>query len=196
MKDNTADQTLCPVAWAITVVGDRWTVLILRELFMRMHRFEEIQAQTGATPQMIATRLKKLEADGLVKRHVYSKRPRRHEYHLTEKGEAFYPVILALRAWGETCASRRRKGGRCNIRISPAASRRGSVRFASHVASRCIARTLSLSRLPNIGGSVRRERRLSRQAVKASAGCLGAAQRDLPGDGRTLNLSLDIGAHR
>ena len=73
MKDNTADQTLCPVARAETVVGDRWAVLILRELFMRMHRFEEIQAQTGATPQMIAARLKKLEADGLVKRHVYNK---------------------------------------------------------------------------------------------------------------------------
>ena len=102
MKDNMTDQTLCPVARAETVVGDRWTVLILRELFMRMHRFEEIQAQTGATPQMIAARLKTLEAEGLVKRQVYSKRPVRHEYHLTKKGEDFYPVILALRAWGET----------------------------------------------------------------------------------------------
>src|ERR1700754_5133150 len=102
MKDNTTDQTLCPVARSESIVGDRWTVLILRELFMRMHRFEEIQAQTGATPQMITARLKKLEAGGLVKRCVYNKRPLRHEYHLTEKGEAFYPVILALRAWGET----------------------------------------------------------------------------------------------
>ena len=110
MKDNTADQTLCPVARAETVVGDRWAVLILRELFMRMHRFEEIQAQTGATPQMIAARLKKLEADGLVKRHVYNKRPLRHEYHLTEKGEAFYPVILALRAWGETWCKSPKEG--------------------------------------------------------------------------------------
>jgi DNA-binding HxlR family transcriptional regulator len=102
IKDNKADQTLCPVARAANVVGDRWTVLILRELFMRMHRFEEIQAQTGATPQMVAARLKALEADGLVKRRVYNKRPLRHDYHLTEKGEAFYPVILALRAWGES----------------------------------------------------------------------------------------------
>jgi DNA-binding HxlR family transcriptional regulator len=102
IKDTPADQTLCPVARAETVVGDRWTMLILRELFMRMHRFEEIQAQTGATPQMIAARLKKLEAEGLVKRRIYNKRPLRHEYQLTKKGEAFYPVILALRAWGET----------------------------------------------------------------------------------------------
>jgi DNA-binding HxlR family transcriptional regulator len=114
MKDNITDQTLCPVARAESVVGDRWTVLILRELFMRMHRFEEIQAQTGATPQMIAARLKKLEADGLVKRHVYSKRPLRHDYHLTEKGEAFYPVILALRAWGETWCKSPREGRAVN----------------------------------------------------------------------------------
>src|SRR6516165_6889179 len=110
MKDNLTDQTLCPVARAETVVGDRWADLILRELFMRMHRFEEIQAQTGATPQMIAARLKTLEAEGLVKRQVYSKRPVRHEYHLTKKGEDFYPVILALRAWGETWCKSPREG--------------------------------------------------------------------------------------
>jgi DNA-binding HxlR family transcriptional regulator len=114
MKDNMTDRTLCPVARAETIVGDRWTVLILRELFMRMHRFEEIQAQTGATPQMIAARLKKLEAEGLVKRHVYNKRPLRHEYHLTEKGEACYPVILALRAWGETWCKSPREGRALN----------------------------------------------------------------------------------
>lgn len=114
MKDNNADQTLCPVARSESIVGDRWTVLILRELFMRMHRFEEIQAQTGATPQMIATRLKKLEADGLVKRRVYNKRPRRYEYHLTEKGDAFYPVIFALRAWGETWCKSPREGRAMN----------------------------------------------------------------------------------
>ena len=94
-------QTLCPVARAETLVGDRWTVLILRELFMHSHRFEQIQAQTAATPQMVATRLKKLEADGLVERRIYSERPPRHEYHLTKKGEDFFPVLLALRAWGE-----------------------------------------------------------------------------------------------
>ena len=114
IKDNTADQTLCPVARAEGIVSDRWTVLILRELFMRMHRFEEIQAQTGATPQMMAARLKKLETDGLVKRHVYNKRPLRYEYRLTEKGEAFYPVVLALRAWGETWCKSPREGRAVN----------------------------------------------------------------------------------
>jgi len=90
------------VARSAAVVGDRWTVLVLRELFAENHRFEEIQAQTGATPQMVAARLKTLETEGLIVRRAYSERPLRHDYHLTKKGEAFYPVILALRAWGET----------------------------------------------------------------------------------------------
>jgi DNA-binding HxlR family transcriptional regulator len=113
-KGDMADQTLCPVARAETVVGDRWTVLILRELFMGNSRFEELQAHTEATPQMIAARLKKLEADGLVERRAYNKRPLRHAYRLTEKGEAFYPVILALRAWGETWCKSPKEGRAVN----------------------------------------------------------------------------------
>ena len=108
--DHLAAETLCPVSRAEALVGDRWTVLILRELFMKSHRFEEIQAQTEGTPQMIASRLKKLEADGLVERRSYSKHPPRYEYHLTEMGEAFYPVFLALRAWGEKWCKSPREG--------------------------------------------------------------------------------------
>ncbi|KJZ62942.1 winged helix-turn-helix transcriptional regulator [Pseudomonas fluorescens] len=103
MSVNTsAAQTLCPISRAEAVVGDRWTVLVLRELFMGSHRFDEIQAQTGGTPQMIASRLKNMEADGLLARRPYNERPPRYEYHLTPKGQAFYSVVLALRAWGET----------------------------------------------------------------------------------------------
>jgi DNA-binding HxlR family transcriptional regulator len=98
----SVSETLCPISRAEAVVGDRWTVLVLRELFMGSHRFDEIQAQTGGTPQMVAARLKSMEADGLVERRAYSERPKRYEYHLTEKGDAFYSVVLALRAWGET----------------------------------------------------------------------------------------------
>ncbi len=94
--------TSCPIALAQQILGDRWTVLVLRELFLGCHRFEEIQAQTEATPQMVANRLKKLEAAGMVERRPYNDKPLRHAYHLTEKGLALHPVFLALRAWGET----------------------------------------------------------------------------------------------
>lgn len=97
-----ADHTLCPVARAQAIVGDRWTVIILRELFMGNRRFEQLQCQAGVTPQMLAARLKKLETLGLLERRAYSTRPLRHEYVLTPMGLAFHPVLLALRAWGET----------------------------------------------------------------------------------------------
>ena len=99
---NPRARTLCPVARAEGIVGDRWTVLVLRDLFNGRSRFDDLQLATGATPQMLAARLKQLETDGLIERRPYSRRPLRHEYRLTAMGEAFYPVILALRAWGET----------------------------------------------------------------------------------------------
>lgn len=99
---SATQDTVCPVALAQKIVGDRWTVLVLRELFLGSHRFEEIQAQIQATPQMLAGRLKKLESDGMIERRPYSTRPLRNEYHLTKMGIGFYPVFLAFRAWGET----------------------------------------------------------------------------------------------
>ncbi len=101
-KWGEVTDTLCPVARSTAIVGDRWTMLIVRELFAGCTRFDEIQAQTGATAQMLSARLKRLEADGMVERRVYSRRPLRHEYVLTPMGQDFFPVILAFRAWAET----------------------------------------------------------------------------------------------
>ncbi|EJL04419.1 MULTISPECIES: helix-turn-helix domain-containing protein [Pseudomonas] len=94
-------ETVCPVARSVEVVGDKWTILVLRELYMGATRFEEMQIQTGATPQMLTSRLKALEADGMVERRLYNQKPARYEYQLTDKGRDFYPVVYALRAWGE-----------------------------------------------------------------------------------------------
>ncbi|MCC6609566.1 MAG: helix-turn-helix transcriptional regulator, partial [Burkholderiales bacterium] len=94
-------ETVCPIARALAVVGDRWTVLILRELFLGVNRFEEIQAQTGMSSHLLSTRLKRLEGDGIVARRPYSDRPPRHEYRLTDKGLDLYPLLLSLKAWGE-----------------------------------------------------------------------------------------------
>ena len=98
---DAPDDTLCGVAQSTVLVGDRWSILIVRELLLGQSRFQDLQAQTGATSQMLAARLKRLEAEGLVERHAYSQRPPRYEYHLTAKGGELMPVILALRAWGE-----------------------------------------------------------------------------------------------
>jgi DNA-binding HxlR family transcriptional regulator len=100
-RREAPDDTLCPVAHSTSLIGDKWSILVVRELLLGQSRFQDLQAQTGATSQMLAARLKRLEADGLVAREAYSERPRRYAYRLTEKGAHLKPVILALRAWGE-----------------------------------------------------------------------------------------------
>lgn len=81
------------------MVGDRWTLLILRELFIGVPRFEDIQAQTGMSSHLLSARLRRLETDRILTRRPYSKRPVRYEYRLTDKGLDLYPVILGLKAW-------------------------------------------------------------------------------------------------
>lgn len=100
-KKDQIEDTLCPVARSTALVGDRWTLLVMRELFTGSTRFDELEIQTGATPQMLTDRLKRLEASGMIERRVYSERPLRHEYLLTKMGREFFPVIAAFRAWGE-----------------------------------------------------------------------------------------------
>jgi DNA-binding HxlR family transcriptional regulator len=83
------------------LVGDRWTILLVRELSLGSTRFDQLLTQTGATPQMLTSRLRRLEADGMIVREPYSQRPLRHEYRLTAKGRDFIPVLFAFRAFGE-----------------------------------------------------------------------------------------------
>lgn len=97
-----APDTLCPVARSMPVVGDRWTLLIIRELTLGTTRFDDLQRLSGATAQLLTARLKRLHDDGIVERRPIGSSGRRWDYVLTEKGRDFLPVLLALRAWGET----------------------------------------------------------------------------------------------
>lgn len=97
--DDVSD-TICPIARSLAVVGDRWTLLILRELAMGTKYFDDLQAQTGMSSHLLSQRLKRLEKDGVVERKLYSKKPVRYEYRQTEIGKELDPVILMLRAWG------------------------------------------------------------------------------------------------
>ncbi|HEY6319771.1 MAG TPA: helix-turn-helix domain-containing protein [Acidimicrobiia bacterium] len=91
----------CSVARALSVVGDRWTLLVLREAFFRTRRFEDFQARTGAPRPVLAERLRSLVDDGVLERRQYSDRPDRFEYRLTEKGVDLYPVLVSLLRWGD-----------------------------------------------------------------------------------------------
>lgn len=101
MRWDDIGASLCPIARALAVVGDRWTLLILRELGMGMRRFEEVQAQTGMSSHLLSTRLKRLKEAGVVEWHLYSIRPARYEYSATTKGKELDAVLLALHAWGQ-----------------------------------------------------------------------------------------------
>jgi len=94
----------CPVARTLDAVGERWTALLLRDLLRHgPRRFQDFQASLpGVAPNTLSARLKAMEDDGLVQRVLYSERPMRLEYVLTDKGKSLGPVIKALRDWGRT----------------------------------------------------------------------------------------------
>jgi DNA-binding HxlR family transcriptional regulator len=94
----------CPIAAALELVGERWALLVVREIALGATRFGAIVRGTGAPRDRIAARLKALEAAGVVTRVPYQSAPPRDEYHLTESGQALIPVLDALLAWGRTHA--------------------------------------------------------------------------------------------
>jgi len=92
----------CVIAQTLDVLGDRWTLLILRDLIAGLHRYNDILENcAGMSPNVLSDRLKRLEADGLVNRNYYRELPPRVEYTLTEKGWAVRPVLLSLLDWGK-----------------------------------------------------------------------------------------------
>lgn len=92
---------LCPIARTLDILGDRWTMLILRDLFFGRTKFSEFLEHSPRMPtRMLSERLKSLEANGLIERRVYSAHPLRAEYHLTELGRSVEPVIEAVVMWG------------------------------------------------------------------------------------------------
>lgn len=101
MRWEELEQQPCSLSRTLSVVGDRWTLLVLRESFFGIRRFEDFEKRLGVTRHVLADRLKKLtEAQVLVK-VPYQERPRREEYRLTDKGRDFYPAVLALVNWGD-----------------------------------------------------------------------------------------------
>ncbi|HRD60961.1 MAG TPA: helix-turn-helix domain-containing protein [Nocardioides sp.] len=90
----------CPIAASLEVVGERWALLVVRELALGSTRFTDIVRGTGAPRDRIAARLKVLEEAGVVERHPYQDHPIRYEYALTESGRDLVPVLDALLAWG------------------------------------------------------------------------------------------------
>lgn len=93
----------CPVARALDVIGERWTLLVLRDLFLfGPRRFQDFQdSLTGIAPNTLSARIKTLESAGIIERRLYSEHPPRADYRLTDKGRALGPALKSLKIWGE-----------------------------------------------------------------------------------------------
>ena len=98
---RTYDGQTCSVARALEVVGERWTLLILRDAFLGLRRFEEFQEDLGIARNVLADRLARLVETGVLEKRAYSERPLRHEYRLTDKGRDLWPAVFALARWGD-----------------------------------------------------------------------------------------------
>ena len=104
MKLTSLADWNCSIAKTLDVVGEWWTLLILRDAFGGTRRFDDFQASLGLARSVLTARLQKLTDHGILERRAYTQHPPRYEYHLTEKGRALYPVGTALLTWGDQWA--------------------------------------------------------------------------------------------
>ena len=100
MQHKSFGNMQCPIARSLERVGEWWSILILRDAFLGLTRFDQFQKSLDIAPNMLTRRLNGLVDSGLLERRLYSEKPPRYEYILTERGRDFRPVLLAMMAWG------------------------------------------------------------------------------------------------
>lgn len=101
MRWSEIKDEACSLARTVSVIGDRWTLLILRDCFLQVRRFDDFQARLGVTRHVLADRLAKLVEHQVLTRVIYNEHPARYEYRLTQKGRDLHPVIMGLVHWGD-----------------------------------------------------------------------------------------------
>jgi DNA-binding HxlR family transcriptional regulator len=104
MLKNDYESQACSIAGALEVVGERWSLLIVRDILLGLRRFDEIQENLGIARNVLQARLVRLQENGVLERVPYRERPLRYEYRLTDKGLELWPVIVALMKWGDQYA--------------------------------------------------------------------------------------------
>ena len=101
MRRTSFSRAPCPIARTTDLMGDWWTPIVMREAFLGRRRFDEFQKSLSLSRGVLAQRLSRLVEERLLEKHLYQERPPRHEYLITEKGRAFYPVLAAMWRYGE-----------------------------------------------------------------------------------------------
>jgi DNA-binding HxlR family transcriptional regulator len=102
---RTYDNQVCSVARTLERIGDRWTMLVIRDAFLGVRRFEHFHRDLGIARNVLTDRLGRLVDDGILERHRYQDNPKRFEYRLTEKGIDLWPVLVSLMKWGDRHAA-------------------------------------------------------------------------------------------
>ena len=105
MRRTSFEDMNCSVAQCLEVVGEWWSLLILRDAFLGVRRFDDFQARLGISRGILNQRLNRLVEQGVLTRVPYRDHPPRHEYRLTDKGRDLWPVVTAMRQWGDTWAA-------------------------------------------------------------------------------------------
>ena len=101
MLGRTYDDQVCSIARTLEVLGERWTLLVVRDALLGLQRFDEFQESLGIARNVLTDRLTRLVEEGILERVRYSERPERHEYHLTPKGRDLQIAMAGLRQWGD-----------------------------------------------------------------------------------------------
>lgn len=101
MKWNDLNQERCSIARTVSVIGDRWTLLVLRDCFLGVRRFDEFQQRLGISRPMLVDRLRKLVEAEVLKKVAYQEAPPRYEYRLTPRGMDLHPILMSIVHWGD-----------------------------------------------------------------------------------------------
>lgn len=101
MTNSASAPRVCSVARTLELIGEKWAILAIREVFLGNRRFDEMVRRTGAPRDTLAARLRTLTTAGVLERNQYSAHPSRYEYRLTNAGRDLYPVIVTLMNWGD-----------------------------------------------------------------------------------------------
>jgi DNA-binding HxlR family transcriptional regulator len=101
MLPRTYEHQVCSIARSLEVIGDRWTLLIVRDALRGTRRFEDFRGSLGIAHNVLSDRLSRLTEAGVLERHLYQRRPARYEYRLTSHGLDLWPVVMSLLLWGD-----------------------------------------------------------------------------------------------
>jgi DNA-binding HxlR family transcriptional regulator len=101
MLGNSYENQVCSIARSLELIGERWTILIIRDAFLGIRRFDDLQRSLGIARNVLQNRLERLVEHGVLERVRYQERPERFEYRLTQKGLDLWPVLVSLLSWGD-----------------------------------------------------------------------------------------------